>query len=165
MKLIRLTQDRFTEVDDDDFGWISQYRWHYADGYAVRTSSAVLGKRAKIYMHREILQLFGDMEVDHVDSDGLNNQRKNLRICSAAENQYHRRKQINNTSGYKGVSWHRLRCRWQAQIKANGKKVHLGYFNVIRDAAFAYDDAARMYYGKFSNCNFLLGESENRNDN
>lgn len=93
-------------------------------------------------------------EVDHIDGNKLNNTRGNLRIASNAENKMNRDKQSNNTSGYKGVSFHKKYKKWRAIIGIQGKSIHLGYFSDAVEAAKAYDDSARKYHGEFARTNF-----------
>lgn len=115
------------------------------------------GKKLKgVYLHRFITgELDPSVPVDHRDSNGLNCTRGNLRSATGAQNTRNRRKPaIATTSVYKGVSWVTRRRRWCSQIKMNGKSKHLGHFDSERDAALAYDDAARAMHGAFALCNF-----------
>jgi len=154
MKLIPLTQDKFAQVDDEDFEWLSQWKWRYDRGYAGRRTK-VNGKRCTIFMHREIAQTPDGMETDHRKTgETLNNQRSNLRVCTVAQNQANRGLAWNNTSGYKGVSYHRAKKKWRARIKAGGGKlIQVGYFPNAEDAAHAYDAAARQLHGEFAYLN------------
>ena len=77
-----------------------------------------------------------------------------LRLASHAENTRYRRNHRNNTSGFRGVSFHRAGDKWQAQIRVDGRLTHIGYFATAEDAARAYDDAARKHYGEFARLNF-----------
>jgi len=159
MKRIQLTQGKFALVDDADFEWLNQWKWYAHKErntfYAMR--NVRVGLRWKhVYMHREILGLgFDDKrQGDHINMDGLDNRRVNLRIATHVENGRNRGKQANNTSGYKGVRWHKHAKKWQARIEVNGKCKHLGYFIAPEDAARRYDKAARKYHGEFANVNF-----------
>ena len=148
-KEIQLTRGRITLVDDADFEWLNQWRWCYHDGYAQRHSARAGGEGHMIFMHREIIQPLKGMKTDHRDRDKLNNQRSNLRVCSTSENHMNKGKQKNNTSGYKGVSWHRQDKKWRAYINVNRKQFHLGNFSAAKDAARAYDEASIRYHGEF----------------
>lgn len=157
-KQISLTQGLFATVDDTDFEFLNQWKWcaHTKDGkkfYAVR-SGLRLPFQKTIYMHRVIMNTPDDMDVDHRDGNGLNNTRGNLRNCTNTQNQRNREKLSNNTSGYKGVTWNKEREKWVAQIKVNGKLIRLGRFSKIEDAAHAYDQAAKKYFGEFARTNF-----------
>jgi len=156
-KVISLTQGKQVIVDDEDFGWISQWNWYaHKQGntfYAKRTT----GKDRKviiIHMHREIVQPPKGMYVDHIDGNGLNNQRSNLRICTKAQNGMNRGKQANNSSGYKGVGWDRTRNKWRAQIKIGQGSVFIGRFDRLEDAIKAYDAKALELFGEFAKTNF-----------
>ena len=147
MDKIPLTQGKEAIVSAEDYDYLMQWKWcAHKDGnkfYAVR----YLGAR----MHREILKRMGieAAHTDHIDGDGLNNVRENLRGCTAAENQRNRGKQRNNTSGEKGVSWHKRDRKWHARIMLNGKSKHLGCFNNPQAAKEAYAKAARELHGEF----------------
>jgi hypothetical protein len=93
-------------------------------------------------------------EVDHINGDGLDNRRANLRVCTHSENAKNKRKQRNNISGFKGVSFNKKMNRWKGQLEINGKSIYLGFYTDPIDAAKAYDEAARKYYGNFANVNF-----------
>jgi len=161
MKEIPLTQGKIAIVDDDDFEWLNQWRWHYSNGYAVR-NVWINGNCKILRMHRIIVGIFykSGIEIDHIDHDKLNNCRNNLRLCTHSENQHNREMYSNNTSGFKGVSWHKSANKWVARIRINNNLINLGIFNDPYDAACAYDEAARKYHGEFSNPNFSAVECE-----
>lgn len=108
-------------------------------------------KGRTIYCHRLAwLLMTGEWplnDVDHIDGDGSNNQWDNLRSATRSQNLFNRRAQANNTSGFKGV--HRFRNKWHAQIRANGKRYHLGFFVLKEDAAAAYAKAAARLHADF----------------
>jgi hypothetical protein len=108
-------------------------------------------------MHRAILEYHGsDLtsgEVDHVNGDGLDNRKSNLQIVSHAENIRKSRVQKNNTSGFRGVSWHKGDRRWQAFVEVDNIRKYLGSFKNKIDAALAYDQAAKKYFGRFATLN------------
>ena len=93
------------------------------------------------------------MVVDHIDSDGLNNQRYNLRVCTNAQNVQNQRIMRGGTSRFKGVCWDMVNKKWRAKLGMNGKTFELGRFKVEADAASAYDDAAEKYFGEFAYTN------------
>jgi hypothetical protein len=88
--------------------------------------------------------------IDHIDANGLNNRWSNLREATKSENQHNRGKQRNNTSGFKGVSWHKRDRKWQAEIWLNGRKKSLGGFDDAAAAHAAYCDAAQKFHGGFA---------------
>jgi len=153
MTKIKLTQGYFAKVDDADFELLNQYKWHimrvkansndYAQGF-------VDGHR--VLMHRLLLNY--PKCSDHINSDGLDNQRHNLRKCTFRENQGNRRKLGEFTSVYKGVYWEKCRKKWRAKITKGMSPFHIGYFDNEMDAAKAYDKAALEYFGEFANINF-----------
>jgi len=124
--------------------------------YAVRKTHGPHSSRKSLYLHREILGVTEPrVKVDHLNGDGLDNQRENLRACSTAQNNMNRAKRRRRSSStYKGVCWHTRYGRFQAEIKLNGKSKFLGMFETEVDAALAYDAAAREHFGQFACTNF-----------
>jgi hypothetical protein len=158
MKEIQLTQGKVALVDDEDYEWLNQFTWYaklsgVETFYAYRSVGCYENYR-KVIMHREILHPPREMSVDHIDGDGLNNQKSNIRVCTKSENMHNRAKNRNNKSGYKGVCFSKSMKRWITRIVVNGKKIQIGYYDDVLDAARAYDDAAVKYFGKFSRINF-----------
>jgi|SRR5690606_5995401 len=153
-KEIPLTQGKVAIVDDEDFEWLSRYRWAYNKrlGYAQR-SIRKDGKLASLAMHRAIMQPPPGMQVDHINGDRLDNRRCNLRIVTNQQNSFNRQPQ-KATSQYKGVGWYKPYQKWRAKIKINGKTKHLGYFDDEKEAALAYDRAARELFGEYAKTNF-----------
>lgn len=149
MKEIPLTQGKFAKVDDDDYDILAQHKWCLSHGYAVHRINGVASS-----MHREIICSPPGFEIDHINMDKLDNRKCNLRVCSTQENQRNRGKQSNNTSGYKGVCWHKPTSKWGVSITARGRQLHLGLFVLPEEAARAYDSAARKYHGEFAYFNF-----------
>jgi hypothetical protein len=104
-------------------------------------------------MHRVIAARMGlDLSeiIDHMDGNGLNNSRSNLRAATNAQNLQNRGKQKNNTSGIKGVSWDKARSKWAAEIRSQGKRYHLGRFDTKEEAAEAYRKAAKKLHKEFA---------------
>lgn len=88
--------------------------------------------------------------IDHIDMDRANNRLSNLRLATPSQNGANRGRQKNNSSGLKGVAWNKGAKRWRAQIKANGKRRHLGYFDTAEEAHAAYQEAAASLFGDFA---------------
>lgn len=164
MKLIPLTQGKFTKIDDEDFERVSQYKWHYSSkrlGSLIGCVKRHCVQNGKIYLmrlHRFIISVPDDMQVDHIDGDALNNQKSNLRICTPAQNCMNKRfEPKRNTSGFKGVSLHKPTGRWRARVKLDRKERHVGLFDSPIEAARAYDEMAVKCFGVFAKTNEMLG--------
>jgi hypothetical protein len=152
---IPLTQGLEAVIDAEDLPMVTGKNWRAArDGlqvYALTDVRDSSGKKTCISMHRLILRSPAGLGVDHRDGDGLNNRRKNLRPATKAQNGQNRPQNKNNTSGFKGVSWHAQRGRWRAQIMVAGRKKSLGLFDTPEDAHVAYCRASAKFHGAFSN--------------
>ena len=150
MKEIKLTKGFVAQVDDEDYEYLNQWKWYvYIDRiyhYAIRTESK---SRKRIKMHRVILNAPDNIFVDHIDHDGLNNQRRNIRLCTNTQNQWNMKGRRN---GHKGVSKEKY-C-FRAAIKYQGKTIHLGSFRTESEAAQAYDIKAKELFGEFALLNF-----------
>lgn len=147
-KRITLTKGKFTIVDDDDYERLSSHSWYYSR-YAKSGSG-----RSGTYMHVVIMNPPSGLFVDHINGNKLDNRKKNLRICTHAQNLGNSKIPKNNTSGYKGVVFIKRLGIWRAQIQHSYKMHCLGYFHDIVDAAKAYDKAAIDHYGEFARTNF-----------
>lgn len=153
-KEIQLTQGKIALVDDEDFEKLNQYKWcatKYGNNFRAERRCLVNGKSKIKRMHREITNAPKHLEVDHKDGNGLNNQKINLRICTHQENGFNQTKpRKNNKLGIKGVCWHKIAEKFQAQIQVNGKGIYLGLFSVLGDADDAYRRAEKKYFGEFA---------------
>ena len=156
-KEIQLSQGKVAIVDDEDFDYLNQFKWHVFNNngkfYARRRFLLSNGNISKILMHRFIMKPNKDMVIDHLDGNPLNNQKTNLRICTQSENNKNRNLNINNRSGFKGVYWFEKIKKWRTHIRNNKKIIYLGCHINIIDAARAYNEAALKYHGEFANLN------------
>lgn len=161
MSEIKLNLGKVALVDDEDLDRIlTQYnKWMAINtsndcwyAYTARRAGPrIEGKKINFIMHREILGLTpGDGKlVDHINGNGLDNRRANLRIATTHQNAQNTRRALGG-AGVRGVTWDRDRQKWMAQIKAGGRKYHLGRFDEKIAAALAYNEAARRYHGEFA---------------
>lgn len=162
---VKLSQGRWATIDLDDLERVRDMRWFaYKSGhgntfYARSNGRDSAGKPVAIHMHRLIMGDPHGMQVDHIDGDGLNNRRTNLRTATNQQNSWNDGKRSTNKSGYKGVSWKSRNKKWVAQIGAGGVKRHLGLFSSATEAARAYDAAAREEFGEFARLNFPLEDT------
>lgn len=148
MKIINLSNGIKTYVDDEDYKYLSQFKWHNANGYAIR-NYYLNGKLKKIKMHREIINPPENMVVDHINNNTFDNCKNNLRICTQQQNVFNSRKRKDNISGFKGVFFDKTRNKWQAKIQVNGKRKYLGRFTTAELAHEAYKKASIKYHGKY----------------
>jgi hypothetical protein len=160
MKKISLSKGLEVLVDNKDFKGLSKFSWHSQKNkntyYAVTKPWVKgTGKCKTIYMHRFLTEAEKGMVVDHIDGNGLNNQRDNLRVCTQTQNMMNRGKQLNNSSGYKGVVKHPLCNKWMTRIKVGSKHIYLGLYMTKEEAAQVYNDAAINYYGEYATLNSI----------
>lgn len=161
---IPLSQGERAIVDVEDYALLSEFNWYcqksYGLCYAVRRVTK-RGRPGVELMHRRILGLTDRrMLTDHINGNGLDNRKVNLRSAIHAENMRNRHKRVDASSKYLGVNWDNGRNRWIVRIRVNGKRIHLGRFTHEIDAALAYDAAARYYHREFANPNFSIEESQ-----
>lgn len=164
MKLIQLTQGKFAQVDDDDFEYINSFKWQAVKSkkgktfYAVRRKY-INGKKTLIIMHRIIMNLFDKkLFIDHIDFDGLNNQKLNLRTATFSQSNSYRRSKSKYT--YKGIRFND--GKWDSRITHNKKQIMVGRFETKEMAALAYNEAAIKYHGEFAYLNKIIDNREQK---
>lgn len=159
MKTILLTKGKEAMVDDEDYEWLSKFKWYVMigksrsgrknEGYAARRRG-----RKIIYMHKEILRIGPGIQGDHINRDSLDNRRQNLRVASQQQNSQNRHR-INTASQFTGVQRVDRSRKWGARIcPIKGKTTFLGIFETETEAAIAYDLAAIKHYREFAKQNF-----------
>lgn len=151
-RLIALTQGQFATVDDADFAWLSQWKWTAQANdrgfYAMRRERGEL-----ILMHRLINSTAPGRVTDHVDGNGLNNRRINLREATQLQNMMNRHGKKGGTSRFKGVWFDRHQegaKRWRSAIRINGKLKYLGRHETEEEAGAAYAAAAHEHFGEYA---------------
>jgi len=154
---IPLTHGQFAKVDPEDYIWLSQFNWYHkpskTTAYAIR--SVKWNKKKKdIYMHRLLINTPAHLFCDHINHNGLDNRKQNLRNCTKKQNSANSRSLAKSSSKYKGVSWSKRRKKWAAYITSEGKQRHLGYFEKEVEGAKVYDRAAKKFRGRFAALNF-----------
>lgn len=163
MRYLKLINSKlFTQVDDYLFNELNQYQWFLnIEGYAFRWEN-----NKRIFLHRSITNAIKGQIVDHIDNNPLNNQLNNLRICTIKENSYNKKKYKNNTSGYKGVFYHReirgknkyLKEYWKAILTIEGKQKtkKFPYTDEGKiQAALYYNELAKQYFKNFAKLNIV----------
>jgi hypothetical protein len=157
MKEIQLTKGKVTLVDDQDFDFLNQWKWRasceHGLWYARRTALTATGPKY-IGMHQVILGYPKGLHGDHRNGNGLDNQRKNLRIATPSQNQCNKRMHPKNTTGFRGV-WRRD-GRFSSVIKYQGRRYYLPARDTAEQAAQDYDAKARELHGEFARLNFPL---------
>lgn len=157
MREIPLTQGKVALIDDEDYDYVTQYKW-----YAVKAKGTYYActhpkkKDAPIQMHRFIMRVnpFEKIQIDHRSRNGLDNQKHNLRKATHAQNCYNKTAKNGLVSAYIGVTFYKRTNKWRACINFNSKHIHIGYFLYEVDAALAYDNKAKELFGEFANLNF-----------
>lgn len=142
-------------IDDVDYQFLNQYKWQVLKNTNRNTFYATSRQNGKtVYMHRLLLGLTNRKTVaDHIDLNGLNNQRTNLRAASIMQNNCNRDGEKNHSSKYKGVHWEKQTGKWRASIGINGRELKLGRFINEEDAAIAYNIKAIEWHGEFAYLN------------
>ena len=162
-RVIPLTQGKFAIVDPEDYDALSKYKWYAVKRgrqyYAVAKVGTKKGghRQKKVRMHRLIMKAPKGKVVDHINHNGLDNRKANLRLATAQQNTWNKRKQKGNySSQYKGVHWVKSENKWRSRITCNGKVIFIGRFDDEKAAAMAYDAKAKELFGEYASLNLEL---------
>ena len=155
MKEIVLTGGFHAIVDNEDYKELNRWKW-----CCLKSKNGIYAKRRKpgpalpyklILMHRDILKAKPGQMIDHINGNGLDNRRQNLRFCSPMQNARHKTKlQLNNKSGTTGVSWDKMTRKWRAQISVKRKSEYIGIYKRKYNAIKARKDRANLLFKEFA---------------
>lgn len=158
MRTIPLTQGKVAIVDDEDFSRVSCFKWSLAKrdtrNYARRMTEIIGERQVFSYLHREILKV-GDLRIDHINGDGLDNRKSNLRSATSSQNSFNKSKGGNSLYVFKGVR-RTHSGRWSARIMQDYIEYWIGIFDTEVEAAKAYDKEAVRRFGEYAKCNFPI---------
>lgn len=145
---------KYMLIDDEDYHLVSSFSWHLRpDGYASARVHGSYPKGKSILAHKLIMPESSDHQVDHINGNGIDNQKSNLRLVTHQQNQWNQKK-TSGSSKYKGICWDNERQKWLTQIGFNNKNIYIGRFETEHHAAMAYDISAKELFGEFSSLNF-----------
>ncbi len=156
-------------IDDEDVAIVSKYKWYGYTPKRYRKDGGVSyykpfiqandrANSSTIRLHRLVMNAPKGTEIDHIDGDRCNNRKRNLRCCTGLQNKRNRSKNTNNTSGFKGVTWHKKAGKWEAQLQRGARHSYLGLFERREEAARAYNKAALEWHGEFAKLNEIKEE-------
>jgi len=145
MKTIRLTKNKLALVDDDDYSNLIKYRWHSVEGSRNWYAGGTINGKP-IAMHRLILNAPSDKEVDHINGNGLDNRKNNLRLCTRQQNTWNSRRNRKGNTRYKGVVYCKKTEKFSISLKG-------GCYDTAEQAALIYNHIAQILYGEFARLN------------
>lgn len=155
MKEIKLTRGLTALVDDEDYELLNSTKW-YAEKYTHTFYARKRINNKLVSMQNFLLNVHSPLRVDHIDGNGLNNQRSNLRVCTHRQNMLNVGKRRKNPSSqYLGVSYDKSRRKWSASMGINYKSIPLGRYDTEIGAAIAYNEAAKKHHGEFAKLNVI----------
>lgn len=145
IRLIALTQNKNVIVDAEDYEWLNQWNWHISSSGTSEMLYAATG--GGILLHRMLMRVGSDKEIDHINGDGLDDRKANLRPATRAENVCNTLANLPNKTKYRGIV--KIDNGYSARICMRGKRLYLGYFKTQEEASAAYEIAAKEIKGAF----------------
>jgi len=157
--LVPLTKGRFAIIDGADAERVGAVSWcaigpNPQGKYYAGRNIGPRSSRSMLRLHRFLMEAGSYVDVDHINGDGLDCRRSNMRLATRAQNRANMGRTRLNTSGFKGVSFDKRSAKWVASIRSNGQYIHIGSFDLAEEAAHAYDVAARCHHKAFARLNF-----------
>ncbi len=138
-----------TLIDDEDYDRVVKYKWHLSKRNNLKYAVSSRGTNNYIKLHRLILDAKENQLIDHINGNGLDNRKENLRFCSSVQNQMNTKIRKDNTSGHRGVMWNKRDKKWRAVIRINKKQTLIGKSYSKLEAIKMYDKKAKELYGEF----------------
>lgn len=163
MKHLPIKNGVHTVVDDDVYEWAQHHTWYvnklgYVFYYFYQTVGTTRRRRRET-LHRMILKAQPNTIGDHIDGNKLDNRRANLRLVGKLENAWNRSRRSDSTSIYRGVCWDKVAQKWVARITCRGRRMLVGRYHDIDEAARAWNEAAKKYHGEFARLNIIVSPS------
>ena len=144
-------------VDEQDFDRINQYKWRSSFVGKAKTPYATSSHFGRtVYMHRLVMNAPKETVIDHIDGNGLNNSRDNLRFVTYSQNNMNQPIRCDNTSGHKGINWCKDREKYQVYINIDRKRKSLGRYKTLEEAIYVRDQAVKSHYGEYARDNSSL---------
>lgn len=155
MNKLKLTQGKYAILDKEDYENLKKFKWHYGEygktGYAKRLIWDKKNKKSKIVrMHHFVLPLRKGYMVDHINGNGIDNRRNNLRLVTKSQNMMNSGVRKNSTTKVTGVSWHKQIKRWRAYISINKKQISLGTYLSLEEAIKARLNGENKFHKTFA---------------
>lgn len=164
MRKIKLNNHRHALIDDSDYPLISQFRWHVVHPYRKCFYAGTQHNGRLVLMHRMILGANKGQLIDHINHNGIDNRRKNLRFCTPTQNCMNKTKRhCKNDTPYKGI-YRGYKGTWRACIRLSNVTIHLGSHKTQEDAARAYNKEAKRLFGKFAHLNKIKKQAHRQDD-
>ena len=157
MRILKATGGEKILIDNDDYKWAKYFSWTVTWGSVNKNVASVRTYETGFRLCRVIMEVVNGQIVDHVNGNGLDNQKNNLRICTRRENLFNKKKYLSGKNRFKGVYKRKLiyKNTWEARINFNKKPIYLGDFSNEIDAAKAYNERAKKLYGQFAKLNIV----------